>query len=128
MALRQSVLFLATLLFIFNSVAAGPEPYYCPAECDCHFNRNNWVTDCSDIELTAIPMQELPTYIYELNMNGNLLKKIDHFHSNISLRTLKLSRNFLTEIGRKTFAGLNSLISIDLSYNTIGYVDQLAFA
>lgn len=128
MALRRSILFLATLLFVLNSVAAAPEPYHCPTECDCHFNKNNWVTDCSDIELTAIPMTELPAYIYELNMNGNLLKKVDRFHYNISLRTLKMSRNFLTEIGPKTFDGLNSLVGLDLSYNTIGYIDQLAFA
>jgi len=124
---RQSVLFLAALICALGMAAALSPPYFCPTECNCYFKKNNWVTDCSDIKLTSIPMKELPAYLFELNMNGNLLKKIEPFPSDVSVRSLRLSRNFLTEIHRKTFAGLDSLLEIDLSHNNINFIDPLAF-
>lgn len=101
----------------------------CPDDCDCHYFRINWVTDCSESNLTDIPSIEddLSLNVYILNMNGNLLKNITPFPPDIKLRRLQLADNQLTKITREEFAGLGYLLDLDLSGNQITTVDQEAF-
>lgn len=101
----------------------------CPDDCDCHYFRINWVTDCSETNLTEIPTPDegLSLNVYILNMNGNLLKNITPFPPDIKLRRLQLADNLLTRITREEFAGLGFLLDIDLSGNAISYVDPEAF-
>lgn len=126
---RISVLVFATLLaYMCNTTnAILSEQLDCPEDCDCHFFRINWVTDCSESNLTSMPYEGLDSNVYILNMNGNLLKEIEPFPADIKLRTLQLSENFLTKIQKTTFAGLHYLLDIDLSSNLINYVDPEAF-
>jgi len=118
----------ATLLaYVYNTNAILSEQLDCPEDCDCHFFRINWVTDCSESNLTSMPYEGLDSNVYILTMNGNLLKEIEPFPADIKLRTLQLSENFLTKIQKTTFAGLHYLLDIDLSSNLINYVDPEAF-
>ncbi|VVC40023.1 Leucine-rich repeat,Leucine-rich repeat domain, L domain-like,Leucine-rich repeat, typical subtype,Leucine [Cinara cedri] len=129
MATRSiSVIVLATLLAcVCNVNAILSEQFDCPDDCDCHLFRINWVTDCSESNFTSMPYEGLDPNVYVLNMNGNLLKDIEPFPSEIKLRTLQLSENILTKIKKSTFAGLHYLLDIDLSNNLINYVDPEAF-
>ncbi|CAI6373924.1 unnamed protein product [Macrosiphum euphorbiae] len=121
------VLFAIILAYVCNTSAIPSEQLDCPEDCDCHFFRINWVTDCSESNFTSMPYEGLDGKVYVLNMNGNLLKEIEPFPANIKLRTLQLSENFLTKIQKTTFAGLHYLLDIDLSSNLINYVDPEAF-
>ncbi|XP_025425654.1 carboxypeptidase N subunit 2-like [Sipha flava] len=128
MATRKSIIvFVALLSYVCNTNAILSEQLDCPEDCDCHFFRINWVTDCSESNLTSMPYDGLDSNVYILNMNGNLLKEIEPFPADIKLRTLQLSENFLTKIQKTTFAGLHYLLDIDLSSNLINYVDPEAF-
>lgn len=128
MAARISIIVFATLLaYVCNTNAILSEQLNCPEDCDCHFFRINWVTDCSESNLTSMPYEGLSNNVYILNMNGNHLKDIQPFPADLKLRTLQLSENLLTKIHKTTFAGLYSLLDIDLSSNLINYVDPEAF-
>jgi len=129
MATRIFIIVFATLLaYVCNTTnAILSEQLDCPEDCDCHFFRINWVTDCSESNLTSMPYEGLDSNVYILNMNGNLLKELEPFPADIKLRTLQLSENFLTKIQKTTFAGLHYLLDIDLSSNLINYVDPEAF-
>ncbi|CAH1730956.1 leucine-rich repeat-containing protein 15-like [Aphis gossypii] len=128
MATRISIIVFVTLLtYVCNTSAILSKQLDCPEDCDCHFFRINWVTDCSESNLTSMPYEGLDSNVYILNMNGNRLKEIEPFPANIKLRTLQLSKNFLTKIQKTTFAGLHYLLDIDLSSNLINYVDPEAF-
>lgn len=128
MATRLSIIvFISLLAYVCNTNAILSEQLDCPEDCDCHFFRINWVTDCSENNFTTMPYDGLDSNVYILNMNGNLLKDLDPFPADIKLRTLQLSENFLTKIQKTTFAGLHYLLDIDLSSNLINYVDPEAF-
>lgn len=128
MAARISIIVLTTLLaYVCNTNAILSEQLDCPEDCDCHYFRINWVTDCSESNLTSVPHEGLDPNVYILNMNANHLKEIEPFPADIKLRTLQLSENSLTKIQKTTFAGLHYLLDIDLSSNLINYVDPEAF-
>ncbi|XP_050440269.1 uncharacterized protein LOC126845587 [Adelges cooleyi] len=131
MATHKSVIiFVVTLLLaytVYNTNAILSEQLDCPEDCDCHFFRINWVTDCSESNLTGIPHDGLDSNVYILNMNGNHLKEIEPFPADLKLRTLTLAENMLTKIHKTTFAGLHYLLDIDLSSNLINYVDPESF-
>lgn len=99
----------------------------CPEDCDCHYFRINWVTDCSESNLTSIPFEGLDNNVYILNMNGNHLKEIGPFPEDIKVRTLQLADNMLTHIKNDTFSNLQYLVDIDLSGNNITFIDSHAF-
>ncbi|XP_041975064.1 insulin-like growth factor-binding protein complex acid labile subunit [Aricia agestis] len=99
----------------------------CPDECDCHYFRINWVTDCSESNLTEVPYDELSLSVYILDLNGNNITALHHFPSEIKMRRLQIAHNKLTRVERDAFQGLEYLIDIDLSGNNISYVDPEAF-
>lgn len=55
------------------------DDHRCPEDCDCHYFRVNYVTDCSESNLTEIPYDELSSNVYILDMNGrcDFLKFLD---------------------------------------------------
>lgn len=108
----------------FNGELAELE---CPDDCDCHYFRINWVTDCSDSHLSRIPYEDISLDVYILNLNDNSIADIEHFPSNMKMRRLQLSGNKLTALERKMFAGLYYLIDADFSHNNISRVDPTAF-
>lgn len=108
----------------FNGELAELE---CPDDCDCHYFRVNWVTDCSDSNLTQIPYNELSPNVYVLDLNDNLISEVEPFPSDFKVRRLQLSVNLLTELKKYSFAGLHYLIDADFSYNMIRRVDVDAF-
>lgn len=99
----------------------------CPDECDCHYFRINWVTDCSESNLTDIPYRELSSNVYILDMNGNNIETLRTFPKNIKLRRLQMAHNRLAEIKKEQFQGLEYLIDIDLSENKIIKIDPDTF-
>lgn len=108
----------------FNGELAELE---CPDDCDCHYFRVNWVTDCSDSNLTEIPYNELSPNVYVLDVNSNRISDIKPFPSDIKMRRLQVADNLLTEVKKESFAGLNYLIDADFSANKIKRIDPDAF-
>lgn len=99
----------------------------CPDDCDCHYFRINWVTDCSESNLTEVPYDELSLSVYILDLNGNNITSLKPFPSDIKMRRLQIADNKLTRVERDSFRGLEYLIDVDLSGNNITYVDPEAF-
>ncbi|XP_004926256.1 carboxypeptidase N subunit 2 [Bombyx mori] len=127
MALKTSLVFclIATgLSYAFNGDSFELE---CPDECDCHYFRINWVTDCSESNLTEVPYDELSLSVYILDLNGNNITTLKPFPNDIKMRRLQIADNRLTRVEREAFKGLEYLIDIDLSGNNISYVDPEAF-
>ncbi|KAJ8950261.1 hypothetical protein NQ318_021115 [Aromia moschata] len=122
-----SVLILAARLGpvgAFNGELAELE---CPDDCDCHYFRVNWVTDCSDSNLTRIPYNELSRNVYILDLNDNFISDVEPFPPDFKVRRLQLSANLMTVLKKESFAGLQYLIDADFSYNKIKRVDIDAF-
>lgn len=99
----------------------------CPDECDCHYFRINWVTDCSDSNLTEVPYDELSLSVYILDLNGNNITTLKPFPNDIKMRRLQIADNRLTRIEKEAFKGLEYLIDVDFSGNNISFVDPEAF-
>lgn len=122
------VLLLMVLLcpttYSFNGELAELE---CPDDCDCHYFRINWVTDCSDSHLTRIPYEELSLDVYIIDLNDNSLTDIEPFPANMKMRRLQVAGNQLTTLKKDMFLGLNYLIDADFSYNNISKIDPDVF-
>lgn len=112
------------LLLAFNGELAELE---CPDDCDCHYFRVNWVTDCSDSNLTEIPYNELSLNVYVLDLNDNHISEVKPFPQDIKMRRLQMANNEMTEIKKESFAGLHYLLDVDFSGNKIKYIDPDAF-
>lgn len=123
----QAVLTLALSISSVRAFNGELAELECPDDCDCHYFRINWVTDCSDSNLTEIPYDELSPNVYVLDLNNNHITKVGPFPADIKMRRLQVADNLLTELKRESFAGLNYLIDVDFSYNTITKVDPEAF-
>ncbi|KAK0159607.1 hypothetical protein PV327_010703 [Microctonus hyperodae] len=126
--MRIKMNFLLLLMAIFVSLINGElSERICPNDCHCYYSRINWVTDCSESNLTYMPYEDLSNNVYILNMNGNNIAELPPFPSNITLRRLQMAHNRLTELNYRSFAGLLFLLDADFSYNEIKYVDPEAF-
>ncbi|PSN46923.1 hypothetical protein C0J52_14917 [Blattella germanica] len=99
----------------------------CPEDCECHYFRINWVTDCSESNFTDIPHEGLSQNVYILNMNSNNVTEIQPFPEDIKLRRLQIADNLLTNLKKESFAGLSYLLDADFSGNQIRKVDPDAF-
>lgn len=101
----------------------------CPDDCDCHYWRINWVTDCSESNLTTVPTVEegLSLGVYLLNMNANNLRELEPFPNDLKVRSLQLAENMLSSVGKDDFSNLMYLIDIDLSANNIRIINPEAF-
>ncbi|XP_076233015.1 uncharacterized protein LOC143178333 [Calliopsis andreniformis] len=115
---------IATLTFAYNGELVEQE---CPVDCHCHYFRVNWVTDCSESNLTNIPYDELSPNVYVLDMNGNNVAEVAPFPHGIKLRRLQMAHNRLTELKHESFAELTYLLEADFSSNEISHVDPEAF-
>lgn len=115
------------ILLSSASGAEFPEDQECPADCDCHYFRVNYVTDCSESNFTEIPYEELSLNVYILDMNGNEITEIKPFPEDIKLRRLQLAENKLTAVTYEMFAGLKYMHDIDLSSNAITTIDPDSF-
>ncbi|XP_018357518.1 PREDICTED: leucine-rich repeat-containing protein 15-like isoform X1 [Trachymyrmex cornetzi] len=130
MAKMTTALSLLAVYFIITTSALNNEELLeqeCPVDCHCHYFRVNWVTDCSDSNLTTIPYNELSHNVYILDMNDNNIADISPFPESIKLRRLQMAHNRLTELTYESFAGLTYLLDADFSYNAITRVDPEAF-
>ncbi|XP_014255652.1 leucine-rich repeat-containing G-protein coupled receptor 4-like [Cimex lectularius] len=119
------------LLFLFfGTFVSGLLPdLECPEDCDCHYFRVNWVTDCSDLGLNSVPTLEegLSLKVYILNLNGNNLTSVGNFPEGVTLRSVTIADNSLTTVGRNDFERLAYLLDLDLSGNQITTIDPDAF-
>lgn len=87
----------------FNGELAEQE---CPDECDCHYFRINWVTDCSNSNLTQIPYDELSMNVYVLDLNDNLISEIQPFPPDIKMRRLQMANNLMLKLKKNSFKGM----------------------
>lgn len=99
----------------------------CPEDCDCHFFRVNWVTDCSESNLTEIPYEEIDPNVYILDLNGNDIADVEAFPPDVKLRRLQLADNRLAEVRQDSFAELHYIIDADFANNRIRRVDPFTF-
>lgn len=130
--LRKNLL--TKLLFLFGTVIGSAISFYgdlaeqeCPVDCHCHYFRINWVTDCSESNLTTIPYDELSPNVYILDMNGNRIADISPFPPGIKLRRLQMAHNLLTSLTHESFSKLNYLLDADFSSNQMTIIDPEAF-
>ncbi|CAH0405583.1 unnamed protein product [Chilo suppressalis] len=125
---RLSVLVLVLLANTLTNAFNGDSfELECPDECDCHYFRINWVTDCSESNLTEVPYDELSMSVYILDLNGNNITTLKTFPADIKMRRLQIANNRLTHVDRDSFRGLEFLIDVDLSGNNISNIDPEAF-
>ncbi|CAG4989018.1 unnamed protein product [Colias eurytheme] len=125
---RTVIIFLSLLVLKLGHGFNGDSfELECPDECDCHYFRINWVTDCSESNLTKVPYAELSLSVYVLDLNENNITSLESFPSDIKMRRLQIANNRLTRIERQGFKGLEYLIDVDLSGNNITYVEPEAF-
>jgi Leucine-rich repeat (LRR) protein len=119
---------IASLLMLGAELVNGTLPdLECPEDCECHYFRINWVTDCSESNFTEIPHEGLSQNVYVLNMNSNNVTEVQRFPEDIKLRRLQLADNLLTKLSRESFAGLSYLLDADFSGNRITHVEPDAF-
>ncbi|CAH0562085.1 unnamed protein product [Brassicogethes aeneus] len=118
------IVLMCSNVWAFNGELAELE---CPDDCDCHYFRVNWMTDCSDSNLTEIPYDELSLNVYVLDLNDNLISDVQPFPADIKMRRIQLAHNSMTEVKKESFAGLNYLIDADFSGNRITKIDPDAF-
>lgn len=107
--------------------AHNHEEQECPEDCHCHYSRINWITDCSESNLTRIPHDNLSMYVYVLDMNDNDIDYVDQFPKDIHLRRFQIAHNRLTELKHESFSGLKYLLDADFSFNDIKYIDPKTF-
>ncbi|KAJ8885658.1 hypothetical protein PR048_011856 [Dryococelus australis] len=124
---KHFALLIVIIVARFSPANFTPPDLECPEECDCHYFRINWVTDCSESNLTSIPHEGLSLDVYILNMNDNNISEIETFPENIKLRSLHMADNQLTHLKRESFHGLNFLLDADFSGNQIQHIDPDAF-
>lgn len=137
------------MVVVLSVLAAGraefPDDQQCPEDCDCHYFRVNYVTDCSESNFTEIPYDELSPNVYILDLNGrytcvhtwayqhffplsgNEISEVTRFPDDIKIRRLQLAENKLTKVTADMFAGLKLILDIDLSSNRITTVDPDTF-
>ncbi|KAH1023293.1 platelet glycoprotein V [Dendroctonus ponderosae] len=108
----------------FNGELAEQE---CPDECDCHYFRVNWVTDCSNSNLTQIPYDELSLNVYVLDLNDNLISEIQPFPPDFKMRRLQMADNLMVELRKDSFKDLHYLIDADFSGNRIKKIEPDLF-
>jgi len=126
MAAKSPLWILLVLSVLYLSWATLPE-LECPEDCECHYFRINWVTDCSESNLTEIPNDNMSLNVYVLNMNGNNVTTWPPFPSDIKLRRLQIADNFIENVTKEMFEGLKYLLDVDLSGNNISEIDPEAF-
>ena len=105
--------------FVCNQAFAGIKPKCitndvqntCPSPCQCTKTDNdNYVVDCSNKRLTAIP-KSLPLDTVEIRLDDNMLTEIPGraFAAYKKLLKLDISRNPIVKIDEKGFEGLENL-------------------
>ncbi|KAL1492403.1 hypothetical protein ABEB36_010655 [Hypothenemus hampei] len=122
---RWILLFLLLTILISSCVSFNGElaEQECPDECDCHYFRINWVTDCSNSNLTQIPFEDLSMNVYVLDLNDNFISEIQPFPQDIKMRRLQMAGNQMTHLKKEYFKGLTYLIDADFSGNQIRKID-----
>ncbi|KAF7998021.1 hypothetical protein HCN44_009419 [Aphidius gifuensis] len=122
---RLGIILLTLTVSLVNCGDMGEQA--CPIDCECHYFRINWITDCSESNLTSIPYDELSPNVYILDMNSNRIEHIDTFPKDIKLRGLQMAHNRITKLNSTTFKELQYLVEADFSSNLITKIDPDAF-
>lgn len=101
----------------------------CPKSCKC-LNNLNWSTNIVDCggNVTEIP-KNIPIYATEIYLDGNTLSRLDNhvFIGRKNLQKLYLNHSSIEMISNKTFAGLPTLQTLDLSSNKLQTLEGYEF-
>ena len=96
--------------------------FYCPSQCGCtrDYARTFDMVNCTNVQLNLIPTY-LPVSTTDLLLNGNNLKRIQpyQFFGRFNLITVDLSHNQIGFIEEKSFHGLTRLTTLKLSNNEL---------
>ncbi|XP_055924934.1 uncharacterized protein LOC129956919 isoform X3 [Argiope bruennichi] len=96
----------------------------CPANCTC----SGLYVTCQGLNATTLP-DNLTHEIRKLDFSYN---RLDLFHTNFSnfwaLGELILQYNEITILPREAFVYLTNMYKLDLSHNSLVYIEQSAFA
>lgn len=102
----------------------------CPNNCSCYHDPT-WhtnVVDCSSQSATEIP-EKIPMDATEVYLDGNDFKELQNyaFIGRKNMRSLYVNSSQVEIIQNKTFAGLSSLIILNLANNKLKYLNGYEF-
>ena len=96
--------------------------FHCPVGCQCarDYPHTYDLVNCTATNLTTLPVF-IPTTTTELLLNNNNLRKIQpyQFFGRFKILTIDLSFNLISFIEENTFHGLNQLNQLNLSHNNL---------
>ncbi|CBY34307.1 unnamed protein product [Oikopleura dioica] len=97
----------------------------CPRKCHC--NEKTKIVDCSNLQLTTIELEMIPTETKELLLKNNQIESLPELHRFKELELLDLSSNRIRGISPNTFS-LPKLKFLMLAGNRIGCLIENSFA
>ena len=95
--------------------------------CPCTVDEYSKLANCSGKNLTNIPTCILTEVdLKYLDVSNNFISSLQgrQFERLTNLRSLNLNRNYLTNIGNETFYGLSNLLLLSVSYNRLDRADS----
>nr|CAD7411021.1 unnamed protein product [Timema cristinae]CAD7433947.1 unnamed protein product [Timema monikensis] len=121
---------LVGLLFLHGSSSADESWTNCPAACKCKWVSGRKVAECINASLTAIPAN-LSSEIQVLDLSSNNIGTLPA-NAFKTVGLVNLHKIFLKECGiqdvdKHAFSGLEILIELDLSWNSIHLLHPLTF-
>lgn len=89
--------------------------------CTINVVNSDTIANCSYRNLTTLPEDGIPYTVTHLLIQGNFLTKLrnNSFTNYTLLRVLDLSRNALSEVEEFAFSGLENLIVLNLTHNSL---------
>lgn len=115
-------------LYLFGAGVAFSSEIQCPLPCFC--NASEQSVNCSGVQLSAIPTNNLPPNATSLTLTHNKIKSLGshQFFGLAHLQELDLCDNVLAVIEVEAFVGLRALLSLKLARNRLKIIPVEAFS
>ncbi|XP_063431538.1 toll-like receptor 4 [Mytilus trossulus] len=104
-----------------NSEPALMKPGNFHSECNCTRNNHLLITNCSNLELSELPIFPLDVNVLDLSFNSFEILKNKSFDNLHQLIQLNLSNNQLLHLASDAFYGLSRLQNLNLNSNYLKY-------
>ncbi|XP_068626675.1 leucine-rich repeat-containing protein 24 [Battus philenor] len=112
-------------LILFAYIAASMGDKLCPKQCDCDMENGLNRATCVDQNIVSVAVG-VPQEVQVYSLSHNVISELDNFCFKelgyTSIQILNLSYNLIFWIGLHAFAGLESLVHLDLSNNRLRFV------
>jgi len=101
-------------------------------KCECFFEEITPFIDCSSLNITKIPIKEIPSEklkarTVDIDLEINSISEIQSIPSNIPIERLSLRKNNISIIQNGAFESLVYLSYVDLSYNNLKNLNREVF-